>query len=343
MNEVRNCDELMRRLDAMAEEITGKKPDPDAEASRKAQAYNTAFWEAMHTGMPQNALKEGSDGAGGYLVPDTYEDRLVSALARRNVLRQIGTTLPTTQKLHIPVSNGVDGADWVVEGQPYACGEAQFGEVVLDAYKLGTSILVSDEMLEDGGVDLEAYIQAAFAERIGSEEESAFIRGDGKGKPLGLIRQASVGAVSEMEGDICVDDLMDLQHSVNRVYRKNAVWLLSEDANRILHRINHYNGRPLWKKNLSDGEPEYLLGHRIYVCKALDDVVPGGIPAMFGDFRYFWIGDRGKRVFKRLVEHYANRGMVAFLTSERVDARLVLPDAVKMLKVSGTPAANAEE
>ena len=64
---------------------------------------------------------------------------------------------------------------------------------------------------------------------------------------------------------------------------------------------------------------------------------------MFGDFRYFWIGDRGKRVFKRLVEHYANRGMVAFLTSERVDARLVLPNAVKMLKVSGTPAANAKE
>ena len=58
---------------------------------------------------------------------------------------------------------------------------------------------------------------------------------------------------------------------------------------------------------------------------------------------YYWIGDRGKRVIKRLVERYADRGQVAFITSERVDAKLVYPDAVKMLKVSGTPAVEAEE
>ena len=63
---------------------------------------------------------------------------------------------------------------------------------------------------------------------------------------------------------------------------------------------------------------------------------------MFGDFRYFWIGDRDKRVMKRLVERYADRGQVAFIATERVDAKLVLPEAVKMLKISGTPVAEAE-
>lgn len=275
----------MRRLEELAAEIRGKKPDPSAETRKQTEAYNTAFRETMHTGMPQNSLKVGSDGAGGYLVPDTYEDKLVKALAERNVIRQIATTIPTTHKLRIPVAYGVGDATWVIEGQPWSFSEAAFGEVVLDAHKLATSILASDEMLEDGGVDLEKHIQGLFAERIGETEENAFIHGNGK--PLGLIYQASVGTMSETEGDISIDDMINLEFSVPQAYRTHSVWLLSEDANRILHRINHYNGRPLWKKNPSEGEPEYLLGHRIYVCKALDDVVPGGIPVMFGDSRYF--------------------------------------------------------
>lgn len=76
-----------------------------------------------------------------------------------------------------------------------------------------------------------------------------------------------------------------------------------------------------------------LFGYPVYICNHMDDVAPGSIPVMFGDFSYYWIGDRGKRVIKRLVERYADHGQVAFITTERVDAKLVLPEAIKMLKV----------
>lgn len=75
----------------------------------------------------------------------------------------------------------------------------------------------------------------------------------------------------------------------------------------------------------------------------MDKVVPGGIPVMLGDFSYFWIGERGKRVMKRLVERFADRGQVAFIMSKRIDSKLVLPEAVKLLKVSGTPVEESEE
>lgn len=343
MSNVRTAAEAMRRLEELEAQITGKKVDPSAEAKKQAAAYNAAFWEHMHTGMPQNGLKAGSDGAGGYLVPDTYDTELVQALAEKNVIRQIAKAIPTTQRMHIPVANGIGDAAWIREGEPWGINEADFGEVVLDAYKLATSIRVSDEMLEDGGVDIEEYIRKTYAERIGEAEEEAFIRGNGKGKPLGLIYQAPMGAISELEGDITLDDILNLEYSVKQAYRDNAVWLMSEDAYHKLRRIPHYDGRPLWNPNLKEGEPEYLFGHRIYICKSMDDVAPGSIPVMFGDFRFFWIGDRGKRVIKRLVERYANRGQVAFVTTERVDAKLMLPEAVKMLKVSGTPVAESEE
>ena len=247
MSNVRTAAEAMRRLEELEAQITGKRVDPSAEAKKQATAYNAAFWEHMHTGMPQNGLKAGSDGAGGYLVPDTYDTELVQALAEKNVIRQIAKAIPTTQRMHIPVANGIGDAAWIREGEPWGINEADFGEVVLDAYKLATSIRVSDEMLEDGGVDIEEYIRKIYAERIGEAEEEAFIRGNGKGKPLGLMYQASVGTMSEADGDITLDDIINLEHSVKQPYRKNAVWLMSEDAIRTLHQIRHYDGRPLWK------------------------------------------------------------------------------------------------
>ena len=333
MKTARTYEELKSRLDELSGNTVEKQTNNTAEAKKKAEAYNTAFWETMHTGMPQNTLKEGSDGSGGYLVPDTYDDRLVQALKQKNVLRQIATVIPTTQKLTIPVSLGGENASWMPENEPYTFCEAEFGEIEIDAYKLGSSILVSDELLEDCGVDLKKYIEEAFAYRIGNAEESAFIRGDGNGKPIGLIHQASVGKVTDEIGKISADDLVDMEFSLEEPYRKNAVWVMSNDAYCRLGQLRHYRGNPIWSNGLEEEMPMKLFGYPVYICNHMDDVTPDSIPVMFGDFSYYWIGDRGKRVIKRLVERYADRGQVAFITTERVDAKLVLPEAVKMLKV----------
>ena len=333
MKTARTYEELKSRLDELSGNTVEKQTNNTAEAKKKAKAYNTAFWETMHTGMPQNALKEGSDGSGGYLVPDTYDDRLVQALKQKNVLRQIATIVPTTQKLTIPVSLGGENACWMPENEPYTFCEAEFGEIEIDAYKLGSSILVSDELLEDGGVDLKKYIEEAFAHRIGNAEESAFIRGDGNGKPLGIIHQASIGKVTDEKGKISADDLVDMEFSLAEPYRKNAVWVMSNDAYCRLGQLRHYRGNPIWSNGLEEEKPMKLFGYPVYICNHMDDVTPGGIPVMFGDFIYYWICDRGKRVIKRLVERYADHGQVAFIATERVDAKLVLPEAVKMLKV----------
>lgn len=274
MKTARTYEELKSRLDELSGNTVEKQTNNTAEAKKKAEAYNTAFWETMHTGMPQNTLKEGSDGSGGYLVPDTYDDRLVQALKQKNVLRQIATIIPTTQKLTIPVSLGGENASWMPENEPYTFCEAEFGEIEIDAYKLGSSILVSDELLEDGGVDLEKYIEEAFAYRIGNAEESAFIRGDGNGKPIGLIHQASVGKVTDEIGRISADDLVDMEFSLAEPYRKNAVWVMSNDAYCRLGQLRHYRGNPIWSNGLEEEKPMKLFGYPVYICNHMDDVTP---------------------------------------------------------------------
>jgi HK97 family phage major capsid protein len=56
----------------------------------------------------------------------------------------------------------------------------------------------------------------------------------------------------------------------------------------------------------------------------------------FGDFSYYWIGDRQGVAFKRLNERYAETGQVGFLASKRVDGKLILPEAIKVLQQKGS-------
>ena len=56
---------------------------------------------------------------------------------------------------------------------------------------------------------------------------------------------------------------------------------------------------------------------------------------LFGDYHYYWIADRQGRSMKRLNELYAANGQVGVLASERVDGKLILPEAVKALQIKG--------
>ena len=333
MNNTKTINDYLARLDALRKEAIGINEEPTAEDIRAEEAYAVAFKDMLNTGIPQNAVKKGSDGSGGFLVPDTFEKKIVRGLTEKSLLRKLGTVIKTNKRMKIPtvISNGE--ATWVPEGELVPVGEATYGEIVLDAYKLAHKVIVSDEMLEDADFDVEDYIRQLFVESISAAEESAFFTGDGNGKPLGIIHQAEVGFTSESVGNINYDDVLNLIHSIKSPYRKNAVLIMSEDAITKLLSISHYHGNSPWEVSLQDDAPDQLFGYPVYTTNYLDRVEGGSKPVLFGDFSYYWIGERGKRSVKRLVERYAENGQVAYITSERIDAKLVLTEAVKALEI----------
>ena len=327
MNSTNNYDDLMARLNA----IMGMDSLEKKETERAYATYKNAFWENMRTGVLQNALKESVSSSGGYLVPDSFEERIIAKLEEDNILRKVSHVIKTTRDLKIPIVLKKGGTTWVKEGELYFEDDEEFGEALISAYKLAQLTLASDELLEDSAFDLEQYILDAAVENISSAEEETFIKGDGIKKPLGIIHQTPVGAVTADSKTVDVDDMINLQHSLREPYRHNAVWLVSSDTFLALSKIKHYRGNPFMGE-LPDKEGIYLLGYPIYVCKSLDNIAPGSKSVLFGDFDKFWIGDRGSRSIKRLSEKYADSGQVGFIVSERTDATLVIPEAVKVLQ-----------
>ena len=195
-------------------------------------------------------------------------------------------------------------------------------------------IKVSEELLNDSVFDLESYISREFARRVGAKEEEAFFTGDGSGKPLGILAAsggAETGITAASATAITADELIDLFYSLKAPYRRNAVWLLNDSTIKAVRKLKDGSGQYLWQPSLTAGTPDLLLGRPVRTSAYMPAVAAGAKTIAFGDFSYYWIADRQGRSFKRLNELYAANGQVGFLASQRVDGKMILPEAVKVL------------
>ena len=135
---------------------------------------------------------------------------------------------------------------------------------------------------------------------------------------------------------ITADELIDLFYSLNSAYRKNAVWLLNDSTMKNIRKLKDSNGQYLWQPALHEGGFDTLLGKRIYTSPYAPELAAGQKTVAFGDFNYYWIGDRLGITFKRLNERFAETGQIGFIASKRLDGKLILPEAIKVLQQKGS-------
>ena len=313
----------------------------EEKTGRATDEYRQAFWDAMRKKNfydVRNALQVGTDTEGGYLVPDEFERTLVEGLEEENFFRSLATIIQTNSgDRKIPVVSSKGEAAWIDEEGAFPEDDDAFGQVTISAYKLATMMKVSDELLNDSAFNLETYIAREFARRIGAKEEEAFFVGDGTGKPTGIFNAtggASAGVTVSSQTAITFDDVMDLYHSLKSPYRRRAVWLLNDATVKALRKLKDNNGNYIWQPSVQIGVPDMILNRPLYTSAYVPTIAAGAKVMAFGDLSYYWIADRQGRSFKRLNELYAANGQVDFLASERVDGKLILPEAVKTLSMA---------
>jgi len=333
---------------ATSQPLTEKpqKPTSKDKTGIATDEYRSAFWTAMRNKSVDhtiyNALQVGTDSEGGYLVPDEYQRTLIDALQEQNIFRQLAHVITTSsgeRKIPVVASHGT--AAWIDEESQYPESDDAFGQVSIGAYKLATMIKVSEELLNDSVFDVPAYIAREFARRIGAAEEEAFFTGNGTGKPTGILNAtggAQTGVTAASATAITMDEVMDLFYSLRAPYRRNSVFIMNDATVKALRKLKNGNNDYIWQPSVQAGQPDTLLNRPVYTSSFMPTIAAGAKSILFGDLSYYWVADRSNRSFKRLNELYAPTGQVGFLSSERVDGKLILPEAVKVLaqKASGT-------
>lgn len=307
---------------------------------RATDEYKSAFWNTMRNKNSyeiQNALQVGTDSEGGFLAPDEFERTLIESLEEQNIFRQLANVIKTSSgDRKIPVVSTKGTASWVDEEGLIPESDDAFGQVSIGAYKLATIIKVSEELLNDSVFNLEQYIAKEFARRIGAKEEEAFFVGDGTGKPTGIFAAtggAEVGVTAAGLTAITLDEIMDLFYSLKSPYRKNAIFTMNDSTVKAIRKLKDGNGQYIWQPSITAGAPDTILNRPVKTSAYIPTLGAGAKAIAFGDFKYYWVADRQGRSFQRLNELYAANGQVGFKATQRVDGKLILPEAIKVLKM----------
>lgn len=330
--------ELNRPVNQPLTNKPGSGRGEEPKTGRASDEYRKAMLDAFRSNFKRvsNILQEGVDADGGYLVPEEYDHRLIDTLSEENIMRRLATTITTSGEHKINIAATKPAASWIEEGGALTFGDATFSQILLDAHKLHVAIKVTEELLYDNAFNLEGYILDQFGKALGNAEEDAFLNGDGTGKPLGLFAATGGGTVAgTLTAAIKSDDMLDLVYALKRPYRKKASFIMNDKTLSSLRKLKDNNGAYIWQPSYQAGELDRVLGYAVHTSAyAPEDAIA------FGDYKYYNIGDRGTRSFSELRELFAGNGMIGYVAKERVDGKLILPEAVQILKLKAdTPTA----
>ena len=317
-----------------------------------SKEYNDAFWAMMrgygNTMEVRNALSVGNPAKGGYTVPDEFERQLIQALNENNVFRGLAKVIRTSSGTHtIPIAADNNLASWVEEGGEITGNDMTFSSESLSAYKMARKILVSNELLYDSAFDIANYISQAFGRSFGNTEEKAFIDGTGPSSTAGVMSQptgilttlTAPDVITEKANKITFDSIFELYYSLKSPYRSSATFLCHDSLMFKLITIKDNQQNYIWKPSLDIGKPDTILGRPIVTCAympALSGIAAedaGKKVCLFGDFSYYWIADRENRTLRRLDELHATTDQTAFICTQRVDGKLILTEAVKLMSL----------
>ena len=303
---------------------------------RASNEYKEDFDRHLRGKKPiHNVLSESVDADGGYLVPEEFEKDIVRGIDETNIIRSIAKVITTANDRKIPIAVGHSVATWTAENAAYTESNPTFGQKQIDAFKLTDLVRVSIELLQDAAFDIEGYIIKEFSYAFGVAEEQAFCVGTGVNQPTGIFTAdgGEIGVTAGSATAVTIDDVINLVYSLKAPYRKNAKFLMNEATVSLIRKLKDGNGNYLWQPSVQAGQPDKILGYDVFTTPFAPTIAGGTLAIAFGDFSNYWIGDRGGRTVQRLNELYATNGQVGYVATERVDGKVILPEAIKLLKM----------
>lgn len=353
-----------RALEAekMFEGLRGKPEGNGPEDQRQSQSSEEfrkflrgegpRAYDVKPTPIDTRDLSKLTAGAGANTVPTDFYGRLLAHLIETSAVLQSGATILNTtggEVIQVPKTTAHSSAAIVTEAAAIAESDPAFGQVSLGAYKYGTMIQVSRELLTDTGVDLEGYLAMQAGRALGNAFGAHAITGTGSSQPRGIITDATVGKTGatgsattfgdQSAAGAGADNLIDLFHSVIAPYRmsKACHWMMNDTTAGTVRKIKTTDGQYIWSPSVIAGQPDTILGKPVLTDPNVAVPAANAKSVIFGDFSQYFVRLAGGVRFERSDEFAFGNDLVTFRALMRADAALVdLTGALKVFVHSAT-------
>ena len=284
--------------------------------------------------LVRKALSEGSDGAGGYLVPADYQGELLKRLPALSECFPYVRVVPVVSDSgeYPKLDTDVQITWGRAENDDIDITDPSFTHLTWTIRNMSAITYMSRELVDDANPGIVETITGLFAEAVAAERDKMIVLGNGSSQPQGIYSAAGLSAVA-VDGTLTYAKLVETQYSLARKYHRNARWVMSSANLRRITALVDDNHQPIIRDALVSGETPRILGKPFSVQDDLPDSV-----LFFGDLsQYLWFDRR-----RMLIESTTTGGdtfrkhQVAVKVIERCDGKLGLAEAfVKATGISG--------
>lgn len=296
-------------------------------------------------------MQVAADPSGGFWVSPDVSGRMVKKIYESTPMRQLANVVSIgTDRLEGPIDNGEFDAAWIGEtGTRSQTDAAQIGMWAIDVNELYAYPKVTQKLLEDAKIDVEAWIGDKATSKFSRKENTAFATGDGVQKPKGLFSYAVAttddstrawgtfqyiftGVSGGFAASNPADRLIDLIFEVKPQYRQNANFLMARRTMRDVRKLKDGQGNYLVDLRLRDGAlVESIFGHSVVTGEDVPAIGANSLSMAFGDFaEAYTIVDRVGTAVVR--DNITQPGFVKFHMRRRTGGGAVNFEAVKFLK-----------
>lgn len=292
----------------------------------------------------RNAMSTTTPAEGGYTVPAEIAAMVIEKMKAFGGMREVATILTTASggALNFPTSDGTGEVGEIVgENAAASAGDVTFGSISLPVFKYSSKkIALPVELIQDSAIDVIGFVINRLATRIARIQNTHFTVGGGTTVPDGVVPKSAVGKTGTTGQTLTViyDDLVDLKHSVNRAYRRNARYMMNDLSVAVVSKIKDTTGRPIWVPSITEGAPDMLNGFPVAINDDMAVMAANAKSIAFGDFSQYNIRDvAGSTSMRRFDDSaFALNGQVGFCGWTRSGGNLLDTAAVRVYQNSAT-------
>jgi HK97 family phage major capsid protein len=330
---------------------------PGAVSADQYQQYKSAMQGLIRHGDlerlssdERKSLSAGSDPDGGFLMPTPTVGRIVARVWEKSIVRQLATVQTLSgDALEGINDNGEAGGGWVSEqGARDETATPNIGKYRVEAHEMYAEPRVTQKLLDDAAVDIEAWLAMKVGDKFARIEGLAFWRGNGVGQSRGMCDYptAATGDDTRTWGTLehvntgasgafhttKADPLQDLIGAFRDEYLQNATWVMRREVRTLIRKLKEATSdRYLWEPSLQAGQPDQLLGYAARVDQYLPALASNSLSLAFGDFRegYTVVDRLGVRTLR---DPFTAKPFVKFYTTRRTGGGVVNFEAIKFLR-----------
>ncbi|MDP3088858.1 MAG: phage major capsid protein [Methylotenera sp.] len=279
----------------------------------------------------RNAMSTTTGAEGGFTVPSEISAMVITKLKAFGGMREVAEIITTDSgnPLSFPTNDGTGEVGEIVgENAAATLGETVLGTLPLNVFKYSSKkIALPIELIQDSAIDVVAFVVARLAERIARIQNTHFTTGAGTTLPDGIVPKSAIGKTGTSGQTLTViyDDLVDLKHSVNRAYRRNARYMMNDLSVSLVSKIKDTTGRPIWVPAVTEGAPDMLLGAPVVTNDDVAVMAANAKSIIYGDLSQYKIRDVANSTSIRRFDDsaFALLGQVGFCGWQRSGGNLI--------------------